>query len=411
MPLEPNLHGVYVIAVVRDALLVETISVYCQSAGAKVRCVGDLVAAEDLMRVPEVAQSSATTVVVLGMPIVTPSCDLNFPVNAGVVRLALRGSDVSESDVTLFVHPLLRDELVQSIAAACGRTQSHNLQYIASPRPESERKKAPSIDEALRRKELILLAEDNETNRDVMQAQLGLLGYACEVAEDGVQALALWKKGGSNRYALLLTDCHMPYVDGFELTEAIRTAEPVGSHLPIIAVTANAMQGEAQRCQQRGMDDYLSKPLRLNELNAMLGKWIAHSAESPHEPFASEGRTATTTEVEVFELWDCTVLHRMVGSDMAMHRRFLEKFVSKAKDQVANINLASQGGDTENVSSIAHGLKSAARSVGALQMGEIAEALESAGAAQDAVQCKRLCSTLEATYHATQSAIAVHLNV
>jgi CheY-like chemotaxis protein len=120
-------------------------------------------------------------------------------------------------------------------------------------------------------KQLILLAEDNEINRDILNAQLSILGYATEVAEDGAQALEKWRTG---RYALLLTDCHMPQMDGFELTQAIRAQEPAGTHLPIIAVTGNAMKGEAQRCLAVGMDDYLSKPLTMQVLGAMLAKWL-----------------------------------------------------------------------------------------------------------------------------------------
>ena len=120
---------------------------------------------------------------------------------------------------------------------------------------------------------LILLAEDNETNRDVMDEQLRLLGYACEMAEDGLIALHMWQ-ANPGRYALLLSDCHMPNLDGFGLTRAIREAETAGTHLPIIAVTANAMQGEHQRCREHGMDDYLSKPLRMSELRDKLDKWL-----------------------------------------------------------------------------------------------------------------------------------------
>jgi CheY-like chemotaxis protein len=118
---------------------------------------------------------------------------------------------------------------------------------------------------------LILLAEDNEINQEVMQEQLRLLGYVCECAADGALALTLWRSG---RFALLLTDCHMPNMDGYELTAAIRREESPGSHLPIIAVTASAMQGEDQRCRDAGMDDYLCKPLRLDELGPMLSKWL-----------------------------------------------------------------------------------------------------------------------------------------
>ncbi len=153
--------------------------------------------------------------------------------------------------------------------------QEAPLTSVASNQPHKKRLRlrsgAPSFDEAAASGHLILLAEDNETNRDVLREQLRLLGYCADTAEDGQVALEKW---GSGLYALLLTDCHMPHMDGFALTKAIREAEVPGTHLPIIAITANAMQGEAQRCLEAGMDDYLSKPLRLHELAPMLEKWL-----------------------------------------------------------------------------------------------------------------------------------------
>ena len=125
--------------------------------------------------------------------------------------------------------------------------------------------------QASKNQPLILLAEDNETNRHVMQAQLRLLGYACDIAEDGLVAHGLWRSG---RYSLLLTDCHMPVMDGFELTALIRQQEPAGTRLPIVAVTANAMLGESARCLAHGMDDYLCKPLRLDDLKLLLQRWL-----------------------------------------------------------------------------------------------------------------------------------------
>jgi CheY-like chemotaxis protein len=159
-----------------------------------------------------------------------------------------------------------------------GLTQPQLRERHATPaeRRNSQRPAAPTAEEAAQAHCLILLAEDNETNRDVMQEQLRLLGYACELAEDGAIALQMWQ-ANPGRYALLLSDCHMPNLDGFGLTEAIRRAEPAGTRLPIIAVTANAMQGEAERCRERGMDDYLSKPLRMNVLREVLGKWLPNN--------------------------------------------------------------------------------------------------------------------------------------
>jgi signal transduction histidine kinase len=119
----------------------------------------------------------------------------------------------------------------------------HEAELEALPIDQAERRlqprqPAPSVEQAAASERLILLAEDNETNRDVVFEQLRLLGYAVEVADDGVAALAMWRTG---RYALLLTDCHMPRMDGFALTAAIRAEEPLHGHLPIIAITANAV--------------------------------------------------------------------------------------------------------------------------------------------------------------------------
>jgi two-component system sensor histidine kinase/response regulator len=117
-----------------------------------------------------------------------------------------------------------------------------------------------------------LVAEDNEINQKVIFRQLALLGVMAEVVENGQKALERWRDGD---YALLLTDVHMPTMDGYELTAAIRTEEAQSnrSYIPIIALTANAMQGEADRCKALGMDDYLSKPVQLAVLKKLLHEW------------------------------------------------------------------------------------------------------------------------------------------
>jgi CheY-like chemotaxis protein len=247
-----------------------------------------------------------------------------------------------------------------------------------------------AIAQALLRGQLILLAEDNETNREVMQEQLRLLGYTCEVAEDGVQALAMWQSGhatGTPRYALLLTDCHMPHLDGFGLTDAIRQAEAPDARLPIIAVTANAMQGEAQRCRDAGMDDYLSKPLRMSELAPLLAKWLPLSTP----------------------IWSATSLQDLVGDNPALHKRLLEKFLRSAQQQVTELLAACAVNDAPTVQAVAHPLKSAARTVGALALGELCQALETAGRAGDTAACTQLAVDLAPALHAVSVEINGHL--
>jgi PAS domain S-box-containing protein len=174
-------------------------------------------------------------------------------------------------EVTLVeTSPLRRAALLKAVAVAAGRA-SPETDIV--PQPDlAPVVAAPSVEEALAAGRLILVAEDHRSNQEVIRRQLNRLGYACEMAEDGAVALKMWQ---SKKYALLLTDCHMPNMDGFGLTAEIRKAEErSGFHAPIIAITANVLQGEAERCLAAGMDAFLPKPVDLKTLGAALEKWI-----------------------------------------------------------------------------------------------------------------------------------------
>ena len=246
---------------------------------------------------------------------------------------------------------------------------------------------------------LILLAEDNETNRDVMRQQLGLLGYTVEEAHDGQVALAMWRSG---RYALLLTDCEMPNLDGFGLSEAIRREEPPGVRMPIIAVTANAMQGESQRCTEHGMDDYLTKPLRMHVLADMLTKWFPTETlpgPTPAMPDAPAGRA----------IWDSTALTQMIGDNPAVQTRLLTRYLELTRIQLDEIATAVSTADTRTITAQAHKLKSASRSVGAMTLGDLSELVESAGRADDAQGCIALAADLQAIFFQVAARIQAHL--
>jgi len=241
-----------------------------------------------------------------------------------------------------------------------------------------------TIAQALQSDQLILVAEDNEINRIVLQEQLQLLGYAAEMAEDGVAALALWRSG---RHALLLTDCNMPNMDGYALTEAIRSSEPVNRHLPIIAITANAMQGEAERCKARGMDDFLTKPLRLNDLRAALQKWLPPTSQA------------------ALEVLDASTLLQIVGNNIAMQRKLLDKFLQNATKQVSAILLAAAEQQADAVVQVAHSLKSSARTVGAMRLGELCHAIETSGSSGDAALCLQKAAELPQAFAEAAEAI------
>ncbi|MGA3018189.1 MAG: PAS domain S-box protein [Bryobacteraceae bacterium] len=120
-----------------------------------------------------------------------------------------------------------------------------------------------------RREARILVTEDNPINRLVLQAQLEKLGYQARAVANGVEAVEAVQQG---KYDLVLMDCQMPRMDGFEATRRIR--ESGSPHVPIVAVTANAMSGDRERCIREGMNDYVSKPVELGPLAEVLEKWL-----------------------------------------------------------------------------------------------------------------------------------------
>ncbi|MFC1356678.1 MAG: response regulator [gamma proteobacterium symbiont of Phacoides pectinatus] len=119
-----------------------------------------------------------------------------------------------------------------------------------------------------------------------------MLGFQADFAENGVQALEKWRHG---RYSLIMTDCHMPEMDGYQLTRTIRGEEPDGTRIPVVAITADALKGTAQRCRAAGMDDYLTKPMQLKELSQALKRWLPMGHAGGGEPLsASAGGMAAT---------------------------------------------------------------------------------------------------------------------
>ena len=206
----------------------------------------------------------------------------------------------------------------------------------------------------------VLAVDDYDINLEVLADQLALLGIEADMARDGIEALTRWREGN---YALLLTDIHMPDMDGFELTRQIRTEEagnPDRRRTPIVALTANALKGEAERCLAAGMDDYLTKPLTLDRLRAALDRWLAATRPPPAAPI------------------DATALGSLFGNNPAVIARMLARFRDSGTQLMAELDAQSAAGDAAAVAETAHKLKGAARTAGATALGNLAAALEQA---------------------------------
>ena len=279
--------------------------------------------------------------------------------------------------ITIDGNALNRRTFLHTVAVAAGRAslEREPVKRIS----DTSLRIAPSHDEALRQGQLILIAEDNETNQKVIVRQLALLGYTADVAADGREALEHWK---SREYALLLTDLHMPKMDGYELTEAIRAEEKDGKRIPIIALTANALKGEADHCLAAGMDDYRSKPAPLAELKSVLEKWMP-IAKSAADASVSSTLSATATQAEMPAPVDVSVLEGLVGDDPELVREFLKDFRGSAAEIASELRAACSTGQTKAAVAAAHKLKSSARAVGASALGVLCEAMEQEGKASD----------------------------
>ena len=274
---------------------------------------------------------------------------------------------------------LTRQTVLQAVAIAAGRAQE---EIYKPPSGKGEAAFiAPSHADALRQGRLILVAEDNTTNQKVVLQQLALLGFAADVASDGHEALEHWRSGD---YALLLTDLHMPKMDGYELTAAIRAEENGSRRIPIIALTANALKDEVLHCRAIGMDDYLSKPAPLTDLTAMLKKWLPDADPVPlpaDTATSSDASITSAAQDTVSKPLDVSVLAALVGDDPGMISEFLHDFRSSATQIAAEMKSAYGAGQAVQVGALAHKLKSSARSVGALALGELCAEIEQAGKA------------------------------
>jgi CheY-like chemotaxis protein len=142
----------------------------------------------------------------------------------------------------------------------------------------------------------LLIAEDNPINRMVLTNLVTRLGYTADVVTNGAEALERVERNG---YDVILMDCQMPVMDGFQATAAIRVLPPERSQIPIIAVTANAFRGAREKCLASGMDDYLTKPVDKQKLDAMLSKWLSPGIQRIQEGVpASCGRIQRETKEE-----------------------------------------------------------------------------------------------------------------
>jgi two-component system, sensor histidine kinase len=238
----------------------------------------------------------------------------------------------------------------------------------------------------------ILVAEDMEINQMVLRAQLQMLGFEADFANDGRQALAIWKPG---KYSLIICDCQMPVMDGYEFTRRVRQAEvqePRFARVPIIAYTASPMREAAQDCQAAGMDYFLSKPVNLAALKRVFNMWVPGALASRNQ-FAGKPVRAADKLAERPDKASAPIereeLKKLTGGDAATERELLSTYRASMTRQSMELNEAIDGGVLSVISQVARAMKDSALRVAARPMAAACERVEQAAKGGERYEMRR----------------------
>lgn len=286
--------------------------------------------------------------------------------------------------------PLCRAALLEAIGEVMENKKVKNIGMPKNRNTPRVAKYVMSIEEARKNRKLVLLAEDNAMNQQVITEQLNMLGYAVEVANDGEEAINLWRR---NHYPLVLTDLHMPIKSGYDVIKAIRKEgidQPKENGITrVVAITANALKGEEQKCINLGMDGYLTKPLELADLEVVMKKWLDLHAEAPIEIQTSVARSAEHQPKEVVPIQQA-VLISYLGNDVERHKKYLNMFQMRGNELIDQISEFVKQQERENIKNFSHQFKSMAKSVGAMTLHESTLKLESIAQSADMAEIEEL---------------------
>jgi CheY-like chemotaxis protein len=297
--------------------------------------------------------------------------DQSLPQPRMVILTSMGFSPDSDEEAQLDIawrlsKPVRKGELFTALAGAL-----HNV-APKSDLPSMPEHPAASVHQIDAR---ILVVEDNAVNMEVTTAMLNAIGCRVEGAENGrlgVERLA------RERFDLVLMDCQMPIMDGFEATRKIREGEEattsggvVVDRLPIVALTAHAMPGDRDKCIAAGMDDYITKPFTKDEMARLLNEWLGK------EGFAASAQTEPSVDATALD----TLVELERGGSPGLLERVVDAFVPSSLQLTARIRESIAAGDPERMAKAAHTLKSSSAQVGGAKLAAISKEIESLGRA------------------------------
>lgn len=250
----------------------------------------------------------------------------------------------------------------------------------------------------------VLLVEDHPVNQEYAMQALKGLGVNITLAENGQQAIDLMAQ---RQFDLVLMDCQMPVMDGYQATAIIRQREQAGqaAHTPVVALTANAMSDDRERCLTAGMDDYLAKPFNKSQVGQLLSHWLSEGETVAVTPEIVDRAPDSTTD----ESWSIQpeVIEQLCSMDA--DGTFLEKiinaFLEKSPADIEQLVAALAAADAEQVRISAHSFKSSSYNLGAQRLAELCKQMEQAGREQDLRMAQALLEPIRAEYNCAREAL------
>lgn len=286
--------------------------------------------------------------------------------------------------------PVRLDRLLEAL-------RRHLVGFVSEPSSLSAATEAPQQPHSIlnTRKFRVLVAEDNRTNRAVAAGMLKMLNCEFSLAADGQEAVQEFQV---SRFDLILMDCSMPQVDGYEATTRIRSIEAEsGSHTPIIAMTANTQKGDAEKCLAAGMDDYLAKPVTMTVLREKLEKWLSvqpaatgRSAASAAEPDERDCHGALALDAEVFGN-----LKDVLGESLD---EAVQPFLEDLPTSIEELAAAIDRGDAAAARAVSHSIKGSSGNIGAVALAAWAKVANELAQADRLLEIRKLIPKLREAF-------------